>query len=259
MGALNERTTSPRDEEKYQIHNSAEFKEEKYQIHNSADHEFKEYQFKLHVAIDLGTSGCGMGFAYKDKVTIYNKWRDRSRKWTKKTKTQLILDDANRVTCFGNPAKFVYYNLEKEEIEKKGFKLFEKFKMALFDDKMGKIQDIIEAKDDTKIDYINIEQYLTASDGQKVLSKTVFIAVFQYLQAKAKEFVPRNVTQEIIHDDEIQWIVTVPAIWSQNAQNNMKQWITEAGLVNKYILNQCVIVYEPDCASLSIVLYNERH
>ncbi len=97
---------------------------------------------------------------------------------------------------------------------------------------------------------------MTAADGQKVLAKTVFIAAFQQLQAKAKEFIPKNVTEEIISDNEIQWIVTVPAIWSQKAKNNMKQWIIEAGLVKKHILNQCVIVYEPDCACvLSIFLF----
>eukprot|EP01083_Nonionella_stella_P289248 984362_1 len=32
----------------------------------------------------------------------------------------------------------------------------------------------------------------------------------------------------------------------------MKQWIIKAGLVNNNIMDQCVIVYEPDCASLAI-------
>ena len=33
----------------------------------------------------------------------------------------------------------------------------------------------------------------------------------------------------------------------------MKQWTIKAGLVDRDISNQCKIVYEPDCASLSIL------
>ena len=47
-------------------------------------------------------------------------------------------------------------------------------------------------------------------------------------------------------------IITVPAIWNDDAKNKMKEWIIKAGLVNKNIKNQCKIVYEPDCASLAI-------
>eukprot|EP01083_Nonionella_stella_P303409 1050312_1 len=32
----------------------------------------------------------------------------------------------------------------------------------------------------------------------------------------------------------------------------MKRWIIKAGLVNEDIIDQCIIVYEPDCASLAI-------
>ena len=47
-----------------------------------------------------------------------------------------------------------------------------------------------------------------------------------------------------IMDDEIQWILTVPAIWSESAKNKMKDWIIKAGLVDATIKNQCIIVYE---------------
>ena len=55
-----------------------------------------------------------------------------------------------------------------------------------------------------------------------------------------------------INDDQIQWIVTVPAIWNDEAKHTMKEWAIKAGLVDENIPNQCKIVYEPDCASLAI-------
>eukprot|EP01084_Bolivina_argentea_P192703 330755_1 len=72
----------------------------------------KNVDFKLHIAVDFGTDGCALAFVYKDKVTIYDKWNAacRGRRKTK-TKTQLILNENNEVTVFGNAANFVYFNL----------------------------------------------------------------------------------------------------------------------------------------------------
>eukprot|EP01084_Bolivina_argentea_P194225 333216_1 len=68
----------------------------------------------------------------------------------------------------------------------------------------------------------------------------------------AKKYIPEKITNENINDEEIQWIVTVPAIWSEKAKKKMKNWMVEAALIDKQIIDQCVIVYEPDCASLSM-------
>eukprot|EP01084_Bolivina_argentea_P079170 143651_1 len=51
--------------------------------------------------------------------------------------------------------------------------------------------------------------------------------------------------------DDIQWILTVPAIWSDRAKYKMEYWAQKAGLISKKIFNHLRIVYEPDCASIS--------
>ncbi len=43
--------------------------------------------------------------------------------------------------------------------------------------------------------------------------------------------------KEVGKEEKIQWIVTVPAIWSDEAKEKMKTWIIK-----------CIIVYEPDSA-----------
>eukprot|EP01083_Nonionella_stella_P250141 864226_1 len=208
--------------------------------------ETKEVKFKLHIAVDFGTDGCALAFAYKGKVSIYQKFKGRQTRGNAraalklKAKTQLILNSDNEVTCFGNSAKFTY--CESTEIGRRNLKFFERFKMKLYEQHL-----VREEPDEEKV---NTAKYLTATNGERVESEIVFIAAFRELQRMAKSYIPRIARNDPITDDETQWIVTVPAIWSQKAKNKMKTWITKAGLVNPNILNQCMIVYEPDCASL---------
>ena len=98
---------------------------------------------------------------------------------------------------------------------------------------------------------ISISNELIASNGRKCSSDFVFISAFKHIQEEAFKFLKKKKIRGI-NNDEIQWIITVPAIWNDHAKHQMKQWAILAGLINKNIPNQCKIVYEPDCASLSI-------
>ena len=51
--------------------------------------------------------------------------------------------------------------------------------------------------------------------------------------------------------ERIQWVLTVPAIWSDKAKYKMELWAHKAGLIRKDIKDHIRIVYEPDCASIS--------
>ena len=65
----------------------------------------REVNFKISVAIDFGTDGCGLAFAFNDEVDIYSKWKSK-RKITKfKAKTHILLNDKNEVESFGDNAK----------------------------------------------------------------------------------------------------------------------------------------------------------
>eukprot|EP01083_Nonionella_stella_P068815 182994_1 len=203
-------------------------------------------KFKLHIAIDFGTNGCALAIAHGNKVFIYDKWRGTNRSRTVKTKTHILLNEQKEVMNFGNNAKFLYSELEDKERKTKLF--FERFKMALYEDK---IKSTARANDDTKQNEVDTKQYIEASNGTSVLASIVFVQAFRHLQDKAKKFLFK-VTKEKINDDEIQFILTVPAIWSEAAKNKMRRWISEAGLVDDNIIDQCIVVYEPDCASLAL-------
>merc|ERR1719385_283942 len=51
--------------------------------------------------------------------------------------------------------------------------------------------------------------------------------------------------------EDIQWLLTVPAIWSDRAKWKMERWALKAGLISDKIIEHLRIVYEPDCASIS--------
>merc|ERR1712142_1279576 len=92
---------------------------------------------------------------------------------------------------------------------------------------------------------------LTATNGKRVESQVVFVAVLEHIRDLAKKMMRKKKIKGIKSKD-IQWIITVPAIWNEAAKIKMETWTIESGLVDEQIENQCHIAYEPVCAALSI-------
>ena len=113
--------------------------------------------------------------------------------------------------------------------------MFENFKLQL-------------QKDDNSGD---IEEHLTAANGTKFPSELIWIEVFKHIQHKLVERWIQN--RKIAGGGEIQWIISVPPMWSDKAKSKMKQWAIRAGLVKRNLPNQCHIVYESDCAVLGML------
>eukprot|EP01083_Nonionella_stella_P205719 748881_1 len=118
----------------------------------------KDVEFKMHIAIDFGTDGCGLAFAYNGNVTTYDRFRGR-RQRTNKTKTHVLLNDNNKVASFGNNAKFTYSELDDNQT--KSWKFFERFKMALYDNELTH-ENLVDANDEKKSEGIDIAKYLKA-------------------------------------------------------------------------------------------------
>ena len=94
-------------------------------------------------------------------------------------------------------------------------------------------------------------------NGKQMDSSKVFIAAFKHLKAEVFEnlsesFEDKYIDVEIECIQDIQWIVTVPAIWDDDAKNKMMEWIKMAELTDTRIKDHCILKYEPDCASLSL-------
>eukprot|EP01083_Nonionella_stella_P301979 1039107_1 len=251
-----------------------------------------ERMFKVHVGIDFGTDGCALAFAHNGKVTVYDKWNTKKRKRSVKVKTQLLLNDKDEVVAFGDNANIIYSNLSGKE--KTEWKFFDKFKMSLYEPRgLPKKHDYEEISvkasgstathkakggisaiasmlpfaamnhaqddaDDIKRDQAQYAAtntpYIKAMNDKRCSPDLIFTEVFNRLKVIAMEYIKGYIDNNI-NSDDIQWIVTVPAIWTENAKDKMKTWATEALLAQRYdhkIKDQILIVYEPDCAALAI-------
>eukprot|EP01084_Bolivina_argentea_P084108 152205_1 len=201
-------------------------------------------KFKVHVAIDFGTDGLAMAYAFGDvdKVTAHAEWSYKKYAPKFKPKTIVLLDEDFEAIGFGKDAKHTYMATEKM---KDKWMLFERFKMALYGD--GTI-------DEEK--QVVIKDTLTATNGKTVKASIVFVAVFKHLHKQAKNYLKRNRLSRNLFkeltDKDWQWIITVPAIWNDASKYKMRQWAIDAGLIDPGVEGQCKIVYEPDCASLAL-------
>eukprot|EP01084_Bolivina_argentea_P246976 413241_1 len=80
--------------------------------------------------------------------------------------------------------------------------------------------------------------YLTTMNGIKCEPDIVFTSAFMHLQKIAVEYMNQITNNKQIQDDEIQWIFTVPEIWSEKEKYKMKTWIVMAGLIDENIQDQ---------------------
>merc|ERR1719281_1916067 len=100
--------------------------------------------------------------------------------------------------------------------------LFERFKMALYENcDEGAVDD---EKEPSKI---KIKDTLTATNGKTVSADIVFVAAFKHLQGLAKKMLRKKKLRGI-KDKNIQWIITVPAIWNDATKYKMRGWAIDA-------------------------------
>eukprot|EP01084_Bolivina_argentea_P280242 479239_1 len=232
-------------------HKSSKINNDQYNYHH------RTVPFKAYIAIDFGTDGCALAFAYNGTVTVYNKWKTTTRSTVKKAKTQILCDDKNNVVAFGDAAKKMYSNLIGAE--KRTWKFFERFKMSLLSDNQLKNNNINELKTNHH-NKVEISSELTAINGSKCPAENIFVKAFSDLKQMAIEYLYK-LSKQYIDDNEIQWIITVPAIWSDSAKLKMRNWAIKAKLSDTNHRNQLRIVCEPDCAALAIreMYHNEEH
>eukprot|EP01083_Nonionella_stella_P184105 667188_1 len=211
-----------------------------------------ENKFKVHCAIDFGTDGVALAYAFGETnhITAHAAWSSHKKYAPKfKPKTIVLLDEDLEAIGFGKDAKHTYITATKKTKDK--WMLFERFKMALYDDETPELANCTsDAKE------VEIKDTLTATNGKTVDSSIVFVAVFKHLHEQANKYLKRNRLSrnlfKTLTDKDWQWIITVPAIWNDASKYKMRQWAIDAGLVDPNIEGQCKIVYEPDCASLAL-------
>ncbi|KAJ8297634.1 hypothetical protein KUTeg_024165 [Tegillarca granosa] len=179
-------------------------------------------------AIDFGTTYSGYAFSMKSNQTqIFCPHWKGSNYQSMKTPTCLLLDSDQKFDSFGYVAQDRYAEITGED-QQDSWYYFKNFKMKLHSKKHP-------MKRGTK---------LMEEGGKSLPAMKVFSTSIRYLK---EEFEKEKKKQgKKVHDEEITWVLTVPAIWDEEAKQFMRVAAEEAGIPS----DQLVIALEPEAASV---------
>ncbi|KAK3600049.1 hypothetical protein CHS0354_012741 [Potamilus streckersoni] len=188
----------------------------------------------LVAAIDFGTTYSGWAFSFKheydsDPTKISGKYYYGGPLASMKAPTTVLIQpDGTTFDSFGYEAEDKYIELASKGEHANWF-YFRRFKMMLHE-KIG-LTRVIKLEDET----------------QKQLSaKTVFSLAIRYLKDEMLKTSRDRLTREQLREDEISWVLTVPAIWNDPAKQFMREAAVEAGIKNENLH----IALEPETASI---------
>ncbi|XP_060565801.1 heat shock 70 kDa protein 12A-like [Ruditapes philippinarum] len=185
-------------------------------------------------AIDFGTTYSGYAFSLKHeyikdptKVYAQTKWiAGTGSLMSFKTPTILLLNKDKTFKAFGYEAETEYGELAING-EHKDYYYFRRFKMMLCNS-MGLKRDI----------------EITDEFGHKMKALEVFGIAIKYLKDHLMGCL-RNILHDI-DDNDLRWVLTVPAIWNDGSKQFMREAAEIAGIKTENL----IIALEPEAASL---------
>ncbi|XP_063413658.1 heat shock 70 kDa protein 12A-like [Mytilus trossulus] len=154
-------------------------------------------------------------------------WAHNSGLSTKAPSAVLIGPD-RKVKAFGYEAHRKYNELIERE-EGMDHLFFEKFKMMLFTTKN-----------------LNNTTLIRDISGKEMLAIEMFALVLGYLRNHLMQRLQNRDTDAILEENMIQWVLTVPAIWSEKAKQFMRYAADKGGIPSKHL----ILALEPESASL---------
>ncbi|XP_021344630.1 heat shock 70 kDa protein 12B-like, partial [Mizuhopecten yessoensis] len=186
------------------------------------------------VAIDFGTTYTGYAYSFKSEFQksndareiFHNSWNSSlAGNLSKKAPTVALFKADYKFDSFGYEAEEKYSDLTDRKIHQE-WHYFSRFKMQLFDKK-------------------NLTRNLEVKDqqGKTFHACAVFSESIRFIKTAAlKEIKERNPVAE----EDIHWVLTVPAIWNEPAKQFMREAAVEAGIP----ANQLILALEPEAAAI---------
>ncbi|NWR45167.1 HS12B protein, partial [Regulus satrapa] len=188
------------------------------------------------VAIDFGTSYSGYCFSLAsgtDQIRqVY--WGTEHGFKTPKTPTSILFNEKQEFKYFGYDAVMKYKSLPTSQAGSWYF--FQNFKMQLYNMVGGR--------------NVTAGMELKATNGKVLPALTVFSESLRYLKEHALNTIRESSFQTVYDQEEITWVVTVPAIWSAPAKQFMRLAAKEAGIISDMLSTNLIIALEPEAASL---------
>jgi molecular chaperone DnaK (HSP70) len=196
------------------------------------------------VGIDFGTKGTGFTYsrdkgADKSIIILDQSWNHEIDA-RKKTETSVLYKNDEPI-AFGKEAHALYEQSLFDEKDEEGLYLFKHFKMDLYKHEH-------EYRKDS--DKINNDPLCTSICGSKRLKASkifqgAFFLIKKLVIQKLNESCLESIGDHICEND-IEWIVTVPAIWTEIAKNITKMAAEKAGMT------KVKLALEPEAAALTI-------
>ncbi|XP_052703243.1 heat shock 70 kDa protein 12A-like isoform X2 [Crassostrea angulata] len=193
------------------------------------------------VAIDFGTTYSGYAYSFRSDFIKYetdhlnkihiNNWNCGDL-MSEKTPTTLLLDKNKEFVSFGYAAENDYSSMTEEK--RKEHYYFRRFKMMLYD-KDGKLT-------------LTRDTVLKDLRDKEMPAIDVFARSIEYLKDEfVKKFEERNLQVSITPlNENVTWILTVPAIWDEPAKQFMEEAAELAGISKESLL----ICLEPEAAAV---------
>ncbi|XP_069129610.1 heat shock 70 kDa protein 12A-like [Argopecten irradians] len=190
--------------------------------------------YPIVAAIDFGTTNSGYAFSTKNdydtsplKISAASWVSGSTRLQSQKTPTCALFDKNQVFHLFGYEAEDKYSDLFLDE-EQDDWYFFRRFKMELYN----------------RTDYGGSFE-LKTSDGKKSMkAMDVFAACLKYLKDQLLNTAEKQGVKFV--DGDIQWILTVPAIWSEPGKQFMRKAAEQAGVPSKHLK----LVLEPEAAAI---------
>ncbi|KAL4235381.1 hypothetical protein ACF0H5_007017 [Mactra antiquata] len=188
----------------------------------------------LMVAIDIGTTYSGLAFQFRHDYTKEDPTRVLSPQvWNDghvdvpsiKAPTCLLLRKDGSIDSFGFEAERKFADLCIDDAQE-DYLFFRSFKMKL----------------NNKV--LSPSTMITDEQGSPYLAIEVISKSIECLKMKFLDEINRQTRG--VNLEDIQFVLTVPAIWSENAKHFMRQAAVMAGIANKNV----TISLEPESASL---------
>uniref|UniRef100_A0A665TNS7 Heat shock 70 kDa protein 12A n=2 Tax=Echeneis naucrates TaxID=173247 RepID=A0A665TNS7_ECHNA len=193
-----------------------------------------QLSFVVVVAIDFGTTSSGYAYAFtKEPECIHT-----MRRWeggdpgvsNQKTPTTILLTPDRKFHSFGYAARDFYHDLDPSE--SKQWLYLEKFKMKLH-----------------TTANLSIDTDLHAANGKRVKALDIFAYALAFFKEQALKELSDQTGSEFDNND-VRWVITVPAIWKMPAKQFMREAAYKSGLVSHENPEQLIIALEPEAASI---------
>ncbi|KAJ8297693.1 hypothetical protein KUTeg_024224, partial [Tegillarca granosa] len=201
-------------------------------------------QIKVVAAIDFGTTYSGFAYSFIGETSVS---KIKTKHWkanrntsllSLKTPSCLLLKKDKSFGSFGFEADEKYFDLAEEE-EHHHWHYFKQFKMLLHNKP--------DLRRDTKI---------KDDQGHELTALDIFAHSIKYLKDDLLQDINKISEGKDIFEENITWVLTVPAIWDEPAKQFMREAAHQAGILK----NRLALALEPEAAAIYVKQINiQRH